>query len=253
MTSQVNSYRIYCVSESAYVQAWSVDSLTVCPNNNTHTVNPDSVQLLEKLERKSVNISNERIPTGGNYQFKNIYVDIPASSPGQVTTKLISFPFNMNLGQINYSTDASHVGDQISLAIAPNFTAGKISQDVLIGSTLIYVDLDVLSYIAVGHHVDLFDGVNDNFVGPCIAIDLVNKTITCLLPTTQAFLTSTPTFVRVSKIAMDNVFLGIPGTQRLGTDNLISMYMPANTPGYFNYKNNSGAAKSFLLNMQYWY
>lgn len=40
----VNKYRIYCNTENAWVETWAESEPTVCPNNNGHSVNNNSVQ-----------------------------------------------------------------------------------------------------------------------------------------------------------------------------------------------------------------
>ena len=40
-------YRIYCITEENWKSNYSDTPLTVCPTNNEHTINPDSVQELD--------------------------------------------------------------------------------------------------------------------------------------------------------------------------------------------------------------
>lgn len=42
--STQSEYRIYCITESAWVSAWATAPITQCPNNPAHTVNSNSVQ-----------------------------------------------------------------------------------------------------------------------------------------------------------------------------------------------------------------
>lgn len=42
-------YKIYCETESAWVTKWAEEELTVCPNNNTHTVTSGSVSIIEQM------------------------------------------------------------------------------------------------------------------------------------------------------------------------------------------------------------
>ena len=39
-------YKVYCETESAWVTAWLENGLTVCPNNNTHTISSGSISVI---------------------------------------------------------------------------------------------------------------------------------------------------------------------------------------------------------------
>jgi hypothetical protein len=54
----VQKYRIYCNTESSNVYQWSSYPPTVCPNASNHTIDSNSVIIVDKIESSSVNISN---------------------------------------------------------------------------------------------------------------------------------------------------------------------------------------------------
>lgn len=41
-------YRVYCDTESQYVTTWMEAELTVCPNNNTHTITSGSITIIDQ-------------------------------------------------------------------------------------------------------------------------------------------------------------------------------------------------------------
>lgn len=45
----ITKYRIYCNTESNWVESWSETEISVCPNNNSHDVNSNSLQELESI------------------------------------------------------------------------------------------------------------------------------------------------------------------------------------------------------------
>ena len=47
VVKKLYKYRIWCNTEEVYVTKWSETPLTVCPNDNTHSVNTTLRDLLE--------------------------------------------------------------------------------------------------------------------------------------------------------------------------------------------------------------
>jgi len=45
----VNRYRLWCVTESAHVFAWGEAAPTQCPNNSAHSIDADSVAIVESV------------------------------------------------------------------------------------------------------------------------------------------------------------------------------------------------------------
>ena len=45
----VTKYRVWCLTEGTWVEGWGQTEPTACYNNNTHTINPNSVQDLETV------------------------------------------------------------------------------------------------------------------------------------------------------------------------------------------------------------
>ena len=65
MTSTVNKYRIYCNTESSWIEGWGTTEPTVCYNNSGHTVNSNSVSLLETVTANpSVDFKGPMTPFG---------------------------------------------------------------------------------------------------------------------------------------------------------------------------------------------
>lgn len=52
----VNRYRIFCNTENTYVYTWSTSPPTTCPNNNTHTVDAQSVTLIDSVSEDTISL-----------------------------------------------------------------------------------------------------------------------------------------------------------------------------------------------------
>ena len=50
MGLSINKYRVWCVSENDYIEGWFEDIPTVCPHNNTHTIDPNLTTIIGRLE-----------------------------------------------------------------------------------------------------------------------------------------------------------------------------------------------------------
>lgn len=46
MAKTLYQYRIWCNTESAYVYRWTETQLTICPNNNGHTIDGSQTKIV---------------------------------------------------------------------------------------------------------------------------------------------------------------------------------------------------------------
>lgn len=58
MASQVNRYRYYCQTESNYVYKWDTTTPTSCVNNIIHTIDSNSVSIIDTVASKDVTVEN---------------------------------------------------------------------------------------------------------------------------------------------------------------------------------------------------
>jgi hypothetical protein len=56
--SSVNRYRIFCKTEQTNVYVWNTLKPTVCPNNNTHLINIDSIVIVDDINTTQSEITN---------------------------------------------------------------------------------------------------------------------------------------------------------------------------------------------------
>jgi hypothetical protein len=61
MADQVNKYRLWCITEEAYVEGWGETAPTVCYNNNTHTIDVESLVQLDSVSDSDVIIKSSEI------------------------------------------------------------------------------------------------------------------------------------------------------------------------------------------------
>ena len=61
MADQVNKYRLWCITEESYVEGWGTEAPTVCYNNNTHTIDEDSIVQIDSVSDSDVIIKDSEI------------------------------------------------------------------------------------------------------------------------------------------------------------------------------------------------
>jgi hypothetical protein len=81
MTTEVNYYRLYCQTESNYVYKWDTIIPSKCPNNNTHTVDSNTVTIIDTVNTTNVSMIDiiktqyQELCTGN----KNIIMNLKSS------------------------------------------------------------------------------------------------------------------------------------------------------------------------------
>lgn len=58
MSTIVNQYRYYCTTEGTFVYKWDTNIPTTCPNNNTHTIDTDSITIVDTVKSNQVEVDN---------------------------------------------------------------------------------------------------------------------------------------------------------------------------------------------------
>lgn len=54
----VNQYRYYCITESNFVYKWDTNIPTTCPNNATHTIDTDSMTIVDTVKSNQVEVTD---------------------------------------------------------------------------------------------------------------------------------------------------------------------------------------------------
>ena len=238
MTTEVNHYRVYCTTESAYVYKWDSIEPTVCPNNNTHTIDAALTTIVESIATNTVKAEEN---SEGDFETSHIIVNIPTGTPGDVTTYDVSWPMDIMLWKTELSITSDMIGDEITVVAAPETTIGVITVLANAGVTTISVNSTVTANIYRGLLVVLDDGVNKNVVGRCTAVDKINGTISFQTPTTNSYSPGTP--VKIGIYVLNKIQLFEINTMKIGDKGIKGKLVPAGTILRVYYTNNSGTSK----------
>lgn len=235
-TSIVYKYKIYCSTESAFVEGWGTAAPTSCYNNNTHTVNANSVQLLETISQDTVTVKEDKVDIGRNVYVKSI--EFPSVAFGDTETVEYIFPIVTSMYSFKFLFNERNIGDKISIYANPDTTLGLITANVSMGATVIGAPAALMIYGLPGFHLNLVDGTNNDHLGIIKSMDRVNNTVTVEMPAEHAF-SSTNTLVKMTIKVCDEMLIGGSGYLPFGEDVIGGSGLPSGTKARFIYTNNS--------------
>jgi len=245
-------YKIYCNTDSQYEFVWAEDPPTVCPMNNTHSVNTDSIAIDDQVANNIVKIKEESVPTGENFMAECHSIDY-ATGPNVSTSKDFIWPHPINTMGIVLSSTEENIGDEISLCVAPNTIIGAIGMDAGTGATGSVVSSTVTDNAMVGYHLCLTDGVELHNCGRVTAINSELSTIHWEYPLTFGFSASSPTYVTMTVYVINNYTIGPPQTYMIGQTKIGGSYIPANIIVRATVTNKEAYAKKITAQVEFLY
>ena len=120
MSDTVYQYRLYCETEDAYVEVWDTEAPTVCPNNNGHTIDTDSITVIDKITQDTAHTADDFLkvetqPREGDTQ--NFYLpnlcDRTSWYPN--ATQQVEFGMTDSGDHTEYNTGGTHPGPSHAL------------------------------------------------------------------------------------------------------------------------------------------
>ena len=243
----VNKYKIYCNDESAYVSGWSTEEPDKCYNNNTHSINVDSVQLLETVSQKTMSIQEDMIDINRNTWIKDI--SILNVAPGATKTVDYIFPFPTSLYSFTLAVDSTNTNDNLSIIANPDMTMGLLVSNIGIGANSLYAPSTLIDNVTPGFYLTITDGVNTNDLGLITDIDKNTSMVSFQNPTTKAF-SATNSLLKTTIKVFNNARLGGAGVYKFFDDAIGGSPLITGTVARFIYTNNAallGPTKSFTV------
>lgn len=244
----INNYRLFCNTESAFVTVWNVNTPKVCPNNNMHLIDNDSITIIDNVSSNASNIVQYNNDINGNFRTESKILFIPAN---QIITQLYKWPYNISIMTIGWTSAEENRGDIVNVYIAPNTVIGGITQHINIGDTIIHVSPTVVKYLNVGFCVKITNGTSVLDLGECILIDPVTYIIHC---TNSANISmNAGSYVQMTIHNIKNIYLHNPEQFKIGEKHVNSQSLPSNTTVQLSYQNNSNVDKHFMFYYEFLY
>ena len=199
--------------------------------------------------------------TNGHYQTKGFKCDITSASGWQEFDMSFKHPVSLICAQMGI--DPSMDGDEGCLCIAPYTVVGAITSNVAVDDVVITVQASVLNYMDEGYHIHLStsptsQAAEDNEdLGIVIAKDTDNNTITVDTASTAAFSAASPTYVKMTRHLVPEIWFKNKGSEEVhreyGRSRIGGSYIPANTTIRLMYNNISAVAHTLILEFEYLY
>lgn len=138
--TDINRYKVYCNTESQDVYIWSVSTPTVCPNNNTHSINTNTITIIQGVSNRKVEIQEEDPdvlePTSGRFRSQGFQI----KSTSQEEHLEFSWCYPVSALNIKFTSSSRHVGDIVDCNITPAEFLAYTDSSEIIGATSFKVD-----------------------------------------------------------------------------------------------------------------
>ncbi len=236
MSTTLYKYQIYCTTEEKYVSGWGTAAPTACYNNTSHSVNTNSVQVIDTINTNEVTINQNNSSIAGKFHIESVNIaNIQPNSTGTVTHV---FDVATSLHSFNFALNAAEAGDTFSIAVNPNTPLGLITQDAKANDIVLSVSPYVIGYMFPGFYVTVSDGTNSDTTIKILSRNLVNSTITIKTPLINSYSASN-TQIFMSYYCIKDMPIILGTTYSFGGEIINASNVPAGTTALFSFTNNS--------------
>lgn len=239
MSTEVNQYRIFCVTENDYVYTWGTSPPTTCPNNSAHTIDTNSITIVQTVSTQVVKAAED---SDGYFETGHIVMNIPSAAPGTVSSHDVVWPMNAILWRTLITPTTDMIGDVVTVIASPETTIGVITSSVSSGNTIFSVNSTVTDNIQRGMSVTIDDGVNKENLGRCTAIDKINGTITVATAVTNSYAAGTP--IKIGVYVLNGIYFNNTETIDIGLKGMKGKIIDSGVILRVYYTNNSGTSKT---------
>ena len=117
----IYKYRLQCTTDNIYEYIWGTTPPTLCPTNSTHTIDTNSIAIVDQVNSNLVTIKEESVKTGGNFGCATIKIEAIKNT---TSFSSISWPHAISGLQINLISGSENSGDIVN---------GYVGKDTIIG------------------------------------------------------------------------------------------------------------------------
>ena len=187
----------------------------------------------------------------GHFRAKGFEMDIPATAgPHNLD---ITFPIDIAMLSMEFTPKPEMDGDYFCVLVGLHTVIGTITSDVSVSDTVLNVSQTVIDNAFLGVHILLDDGTNTSECAQVTAIDPALGTITVETASDQAYLVSTPTFVKMTAVAVEDVHLDGGARVEIGHSKIGGSFFPKGYTMRVVYHNITETAKKFRAVLEYLY
>lgn len=249
-------FKIWCTTDSKYEYVWKYedDLPTTCPTNTAHTIDADSIVGTKSIKENEFKLIEEGVEQTGGFIAGTSRVMGITGATGETQNFDYTYPITVGIQSISFTSTAIHEGDEMEIIIAPNTVVGVLTADAVGATNIFNVSSTATAALKKGYYVNITDGANVNELGMVVDVNTATgKITTSALSDGTTFAAASPTYV-IQNIKMLQTWTFGPGAHmRIGDDKTGASIIPANVIARVAYKNNSGTAKTFIINTELLY
>jgi len=248
----IYKYKVWCDTDSKWVETWADTTPTDCPENNGHAIDSSKTSIIDIVKEDQITVREEGTPTGGHFQARTIMFDndLLDGTVGWVEIDT-SFPFPISLLSCDFIAKENDEGNELQFIVAPQTIVGGITANVGVSENAINVQQSVVDNSAIGYRAYLFDGVNTDYLGAIV--DITGTVVTTEKNTVNSFLAASPTYFQISVFMGETIKIPAAGRYALGESKIGGSYIPAGTVIKARYNNLSGKTGRFGAMLEYLY
>lgn len=124
---EVKQYRIYCTTDNKYITSWNTEEPTICPENNTHSIDTNATVIINTISKNNVIVEEETIPTGGNFASRTITISAIKNTKTNID---FWWPYPISALISQFNSAETHRGDNISMYVAPDTIIGVLTLNI---------------------------------------------------------------------------------------------------------------------------
>jgi hypothetical protein len=249
----LNQWRIFCVTENLFVYGYlpSTQTCSVCFNNNTHTINPNSISIVSTVTENTTVVSTQTPGSGnnGNYRCHRKQL-IVAAGPNVISTQSTSYDYTVGILAFNMDITPSNIGDSFEIYIMPKTPIGVLTAAAAVGSTVISLPPSVIIYLQIGYQLSFTSSTTGLYEeeSEIIAMNTTNNTVTLKTGVITGF--NVGDYVGFLVCKFKTYYMAVSGTNTIG-NYLRAAQFPTSTSVQIRYTNFSSNSKIFVYGCEY--
>lgn len=244
----LSSYFISCIDENQVIRTgYLTEKPTVCPHNNTHSIDQSFTSKADTLYTQTVQIDQGGV-NNKYHKTEGYNIDITAGPNVDTSfTHVVPFPLVPRL--LTIYPDSSNIGDSFSVIIADQTPTGPIIASANPGDTSVTVHPAVVAHLSEGFLLYIRDGTNSDVCD--IITSIVGNVVSFNVPLIHSFNTGAIVYFSIARCT--NLTIKTDQQLFIGSNTLTSSELPKNIPVKLVYTNKSSSSKTIAFSMEYYY
>lgn len=242
----VIEYKIFCLSEKRVISGLTYSPLTpVCPHDSTHLVKAGTLQKIREIKEQTVEIKQDSITTGGNFQYRSYELNVPGDTG---TTGIdITFDIPISVKTVGYLAGEDLVGDYVNTYAIPNYSKegliGYITQDAQKGTQVLSINERATRIVQPYYRLIVNDGTKLQDLGEVKKINPETNQVTIEFPLKSTYRKGSALQLLIHRIK--NCYLHDQQMPPIGTSSFQSTPVPPNVGTRVVYTNVNKKPKKF--------